>query len=169
MFITRWVHRKTPRGLPYWEHMAPPTKGADKVLCGWPTPISQDASGSQYCYSQGDHSKRVLKLPGAAQQYPLAGWPTVTCSHANTNQSVGLTDKLLSTRDRKSGDLIETAVLAQHGHPQAPSRGNCTPNKGYKLNPLFACRLMGFPAEWLDCSAYAHAHWSTYHKFSCLQ
>lgn len=31
----------------------------------WPTPVSNDATGSTHCYSRGDHSKPVLKLPGA--------------------------------------------------------------------------------------------------------
>jgi len=32
----------------------------------WPTPTVTDASGSAYAYSNGDHNKVVLKLPGAA-------------------------------------------------------------------------------------------------------
>lgn len=38
--------------------------------CGWPTPIVNDATGSQYCGSNG---KQFLKVPGAAA---LTGWPT---------------------------------------------------------------------------------------------
>jgi hypothetical protein len=34
---------------------------------GWPTPVVNDATGSQYSYSQGNHDKPVLKLPGAVQ------------------------------------------------------------------------------------------------------
>lgn len=43
------------------------------VLAGWPTVIVNDATGSKYCYSQGDKSKPILKLPGAAD---LALWDT---------------------------------------------------------------------------------------------
>jgi hypothetical protein len=37
-------------------------------LAGWPTTTVNDATGSQYAYARGDHSKPVLKLPGAAQE-----------------------------------------------------------------------------------------------------
>jgi len=36
------------------------------ALGSWPSPIVNDATGSQYAYSRGDHDKKVLKLPGAA-------------------------------------------------------------------------------------------------------
>lgn len=36
-------------------------------LAGWPTPIVNDATGSTHCYSAGDKTKPVLKLPGAAK------------------------------------------------------------------------------------------------------
>lgn len=35
----------------------------------WPTPTVTDASGSAYAYSGGDHTKIVLKLPGAAKAW----------------------------------------------------------------------------------------------------
>jgi hypothetical protein len=42
-------------------------------LASWPTPVVNDSTGSQYCYSGGDHDRPVLKLPGAAS---LATWST---------------------------------------------------------------------------------------------
>ncbi|KKN11040.1 hypothetical protein LCGC14_1030710, partial [marine sediment metagenome] len=36
-------------------------------LAGWPTATVNDATGSKYQYSSGDHSKPVLKLPGAVE------------------------------------------------------------------------------------------------------
>ena len=36
------------------------------TLAGWPTAIVNDATGSTHCYSAGDKTKPVLKLPGAA-------------------------------------------------------------------------------------------------------
>ena len=40
---------------------------ADAAVAGWATPTVNDATGSQYAYPNGDHTKRVLKLPGQAQ------------------------------------------------------------------------------------------------------
>jgi hypothetical protein len=57
---------------------------ADVSLAGWPTPVVNDATGSQYAYSQGNHDKPVLKLPGTVQ---MAGWPTPTVGNAEGSQS----------------------------------------------------------------------------------
>jgi hypothetical protein len=46
-------------------------------LVGWPTTTVNDSTGSKYAYSRGDHSKPVLKLPGAVE---LAGWATPTAN-----------------------------------------------------------------------------------------
>ena len=35
-------------------------------LAGWPSPITNDATGSTHCYSGGDKSRPALKLPGSA-------------------------------------------------------------------------------------------------------
>jgi len=43
------------------------------AITGWPTPVVNDTTGSKYAYSQGNHDKKVLKLPGAAD---VASWPT---------------------------------------------------------------------------------------------
>ena len=43
----------------------------------WPTPTVNDATGSQYSYAGGDHTKVCLKLPGAAQLVP-SSWGTPT-------------------------------------------------------------------------------------------
>src|SRR3990167_3586045 len=49
-------------------------------VAGWATPTVIDATGSQYAYSQGDHSKKVLKLPGQA----ILSGPTASLSPAET-------------------------------------------------------------------------------------
>ena len=49
------------------------TLGMASTLSGWPTPVVNDTTGSKYAYSQGNHDKKVLKLPGAAD---VASWPT---------------------------------------------------------------------------------------------
>ncbi|MEK9645810.1 MAG: hypothetical protein VW547_09720, partial [Alphaproteobacteria bacterium] len=42
-------------------------------MATWPTPTVNDSTGSDYSYSQSNHDKPTLKLPGAAK---LATWPT---------------------------------------------------------------------------------------------
>ena len=68
-----WKERATPlgRSIPALRASALPTGGRD--CTGWPTPITNDRTGSTHCYSQGNKTKIVLKLPGAAK---LTGWPT---------------------------------------------------------------------------------------------
>jgi hypothetical protein len=39
-------------------------------MAGWATPTVNDATGSKYAYSQGNHDKPVLKLPGQASLSP---------------------------------------------------------------------------------------------------
>jgi len=48
-------------------------------MTGWPTPVVNDTTGSKYAYSQGNHDKKVLKLPGAAE---ITGWPTPMATDA---------------------------------------------------------------------------------------
>lgn len=52
------------------------SRGADlaaiSALSSVPTPVVNDATGSQYAYAGGDHDKPVLKLPGVAQLSTVA-------------------------------------------------------------------------------------------------
>ena len=47
------------------------------LLAGWQTPTVNDSKGSDYSYSNGDHSRPFLKLPGEAK---LAGWLSPTAN-----------------------------------------------------------------------------------------
>ena len=57
---------------------------------GWMTPTVNDATGSQYAYSSGDHDKPVLKLPGQAQ----AAGQTTQRSTVSTGRSGVLNPEL---------------------------------------------------------------------------
>jgi hypothetical protein len=46
--------------------------------------VVNDATGSTHCYSRGDKTKIVLKLPGTAK---LASWPTPTVGNSKGSQS----------------------------------------------------------------------------------
>jgi hypothetical protein len=49
------------------------------ALSSWPTPVSNDATGSTHQYSRGDHTKPILKLTGTAR---LASWATPAAKEA---------------------------------------------------------------------------------------
>jgi hypothetical protein len=53
------------------------------ALAGWATPVVNDATGSKYTYSGGDHEKPAMKLPGHAE---LASGPPASTSHAPTEK-----------------------------------------------------------------------------------
>jgi hypothetical protein len=53
-----------------------------------------DATGSQYAYSQGDKTKPILKLPGSVQ---LTGWPTPCVVEPDTHP-----DKVWERKQRLS-------------------------------------------------------------------
>ena len=74
-FDLTWKVHTTSLGLRIYRLRASMrrTSGKDCGGVGWPTTTVNDATGSQYAYSQGNHDKPVLKLPGAVN---LAGWPT---------------------------------------------------------------------------------------------
>lgn len=64
----------------------------------WPTPIVNDSTGSQYSYSNGNHDRPAIKLPGAVKQW--ATWPTPT---ANCMTGAG-------TQGREGGMNLQTAT-----------------------------------------------------------
>ena len=80
LYALTWKERATPSGLRIYalRASAPRTSGSVSTssASGWPTATCNDASGSEYAYSGGDHSKIVLKLPGVAKL--TAAWPTPT-------------------------------------------------------------------------------------------
>ena len=119
-----------------------------------PTPTANDATGSEYAYSKGDHSKKTLKLPGAAKRRL---YPTPTAS-------VGGPEVLKAQSEKHTGLKLETAARL---YPTPTSRdyrdtGDCTnvPVNGLlgrtvhpsqemgSLNPDWVELLMGYPAGW---------------------
>lgn len=117
-------------------------------LAGWPTPITNDSTGSTHCYSgknpDGTH-KIALKLPGAAQQ---AGWATPKATDANgagnsTNRQGGMA---LHTMAQLSGPARLTAS------GELLTGLDAGMESGGQLNPAHSRWLQGCPEAWDKCN-----------------
>ncbi len=65
-----WKRVITPSGFRKYalRRLVRHTKAENETTL-WPTPISNDSTGSTHCYQQGNRSKIALKLPGAARAH----------------------------------------------------------------------------------------------------
>lgn len=122
------------------------------MIAGWPTTVSNDARGSAYAYSRGNHDKKVLKLLGVAR---LAGWGTPTANEPGGTAEQALERK---RRARENGSRIGVSVTAlshqaqSAGSGQTPSGSPVGTGSTGQLNPAFTRWLQGFPAGWDDCA-----------------
>jgi hypothetical protein len=115
LYTLTWKQRATPSGLLICALRASVRRTSDSAsgLLGWPTPVVNDTTGSKYAYSQGNHDKKVLKLPGAADQ---AGWPTPTTPSGGQTPPEG-TSATGITPDGKKVQVTLKDVAAITGWP----------------------------------------------------
>jgi hypothetical protein len=73
VFAMTWKEKTTPSGRLVFLLRASARSIFGRGSGSWPTPVVNDATGSQYSYSSGNHDRPALKLPGAAA---LAHWTT---------------------------------------------------------------------------------------------
>ena len=120
------------------------TLGMASTLSGWPTPVVNDTTGSKYAYSQGNHDKKVLKLPGAAD---VASWPTPQMRDfrsggedrvENPDRSNNLNDFVLmaawptpTTRDHKDTGNLEGSMFRRDGQ----MRDDTVPRVAWMCSP----------------------------------
>jgi hypothetical protein len=67
LFELTWRDAVTPSGHRICALRASARRTSGNGSTSWPTPVVNDAKGSDYAYSQGDHERVVLKLGGAAR------------------------------------------------------------------------------------------------------
>jgi DNA (cytosine-5)-methyltransferase 1 len=127
------------------------------ALAAWPTPVVNDTTGSKYAYSQGNHDRKVLKLPGAADQ---AGWQTPR-ARGDAGGDRYLSGDTKNLEDQIRYNLMENPALPPHGPARLTATGemltgsSAEMESGGQLNPAHSRWLMGYPPEWDDCAVTA--------------
>jgi hypothetical protein len=110
LYRLTWKDRATPSGRRIPALRASVLRTSDRGFIGWPTPTVNDAAGSDYAYSRGDHDKPVLKLPGAAK---LTGWLTPSANEDAAGNPGAKMQPMLGSQ----------AKLAGWGTPNASAPG----------------------------------------------
>ena len=125
--------------------LALPTEGNESGLSAemnWPTATVNDATGSQYAYSGGNHDKPVLKLPGMV----LRGPPST---------ATGRADPVKRSTDGNRHELWATpkaevdTTRTPNGNPAKDGK-ILNQQAGGKLNPHWVMTLMGYPPLWAE-------------------
>lgn len=143
--LLTWKVSATPRGRLLFQ-LAPQMPDTEEIEFGlWATMTANDAKGSAYQYSRGDHSKPVLKLTGQARL-----WPSPTASTGGPEPK-GKTGRKLATVVKMFP--TPTAQDAKNNGAPAQMVRNTKPLNaeiGGSLNPQFVEWLMGYPIGWTD-------------------
>lgn len=115
LFKLTWKVRYTKLNTPIYALRASALRTSGKDSSGWPSPLVNDAKGSDYTYNQGNHDSISLKLGGAAKLVPWAT-PAARDYHSESATDV-FNDKRWSHSRGKP--LSAQATLSTWISPQA--------------------------------------------------
>lgn len=120
LFKMTWKAWATPSGRSRSRLRASVLRTSETGCTSWPTPVVNDAAGSDYAYSQGNHDKVVLKLGGAAK---LASWATPATRdwHSASGSQEFLASRLEQARGKP---LSEQAFTLAHWSTPLAADGN---------------------------------------------
>ena len=146
LYNLTWKEWATPSGLCRSRLRASVRRTSETERIGWPTPIANDAQGSDYSTSRGE---KILKLGGVAK---LAGWVTPTAR--DWKDTAGMTAQR-EGRERldqlpRQAYTCQPLRLTVFGVMQTGSIAAM--ENGGQLNPAHSRWLMGLPRAWDECS-----------------
>lgn len=116
------------------------------TLAHWPTPLANDAKGSDYSTSRGE---KILKLGGAAK---LAGWVTPTARDWKDTAGMTATREGKERLDQLPRQAFTCQPLRLTVFGVMLTGSTAVMKNGGQLNPAHSRWLMGLPRAWDECS-----------------
>lgn len=116
LFKLIWKQQVIPSGLPICRLRASGRRTSDKDSSGWPSPLVNDAKGSNYTYNQGNHDSISLKLGGVAQLTSPWATPAARDFHSESATDAFNEKRWASSRGKP---LSAQATLSTWISPQA--------------------------------------------------
>lgn len=129
LYSLNWKEVATPARRPIFALRASVRRTSGSGSIGWPSPVVNDAKGSDYTYANGDHSRPSLKLGGAAKT--VTGWSTPAAQEAG-----GTPEQFLARKQGLDCGHSLTSLNLQAQTATWPTPNAMPPNRGgLQANP----------------------------------